>query len=119
MEAGPRALTLSAALTPPPPYVAVIFTNHKVVGDDTAYDITAARMLDLARSVDGFHGIESARDANGTGITVSYWRDHDAIAAWRAHPEHLDAQSAGRSEWYAWYELRVATVERAESHRRP
>ena len=66
---------MSAALTPPPPYVAVIFTNHKVVGDDTAYDITAARMLELARSVDGFLGIESARDANGTGITVSYWRD--------------------------------------------
>ena len=35
--------------SPPPPYVAVILTNHKVVGDDTAYDITAARMLDLAR----------------------------------------------------------------------
>ena len=99
--------------------MAVIFTNHKVVGDDTAYDITAARMLDLARSVDGFLGIESVRDASGTCITVSYWRDHDAIAAWRRHPEHLDAQSAGRSEWYVWYELRVATVERAESHRRP
>jgi len=70
VEAGSRALTLSAALTPPPPYVAVIFTNHKVVGDDTAYDITADRMLVLARSVDGFLGIESARDANGFDITV-------------------------------------------------
>ena len=49
------------ALTPPPPYVAVIFTNHKVVGDDTAYDITADRMLDLAQSVDGFLGIESVQ----------------------------------------------------------
>ena len=109
---------MSVALTPLPTYVAVIFTNHKVVGDDTAYDITAARMLDLARSVDGFLGTESVRDATGTGITVSYWRDHDAIAAWRTHPEHLDAQSTGRSAWYARCELRVATVERAESHRR-
>ena len=76
VEAGPRALTLSADYSSPP-YVAVIFTNHKVVGDDTAYDITAARMLDLARSVDGFLGIESARMRTApalrsrTGVTMT------------------------------------------------
>ena len=107
------------ASTPLPPYVAVIFTNHRADGVDAAYDVAAARMVELAQAVDGFLGVESVRDPSGAGITVSYWRDHDAIADWRNHPEHLDAQSSGRADWYAWYELRVATVERAASFRMP
>lgn len=107
------------ATTPPPPYVAVIFTNRQVDGVDPAYDTTAARMVELAQTIEGFLGIESVRDPSGTGITVSYWRDHEAIAEWRNHPEHLDAQASGRTDWYAWYELRVATVERASSYRMP
>ena len=107
------------ASTPEPPYVAVIFTNRQVDGVDPAYDTTAARMVELAHTIDGFLGIESVRDASGAGITVSYWRDDQAIETWRTHPEHLDAQAAGRGDWYAWYELRVARVERASSFRRP
>lgn len=106
------------ASTPEPPYLAVIFTNRQVDGVDPAYDTTAARMVELAETIDGFLGIESVRDQSGTGITVSYWRDAEAIETWRTHPEHLDAQTAGRDDWYAWYELRVARVERATSHRR-
>ena len=49
------------ATTPPPPYVAVIFTNRQVDGVDAAYDTTAARMVELAQTIDGFLGIESVR----------------------------------------------------------
>ena len=112
------------APTPEPPYVAVIFTNRRATTDpptaastaaDAAYAAAAARMEELAETVDGYLGIESARAADGTGITVSYWRDDAAVAAWRDHPEHLDTQARGRAEWYEWYELRVARVERARS----
>lgn len=107
------------AATPQPPYVAVIFTNRRAGWGDTetdvAYMTTAARMEELAETIDGYLGIESARSDDGTGITVSYWRDDAAVEEWRAHPEHLDAQAAGRTDWYHWYELRVATVERAAS----
>lgn len=106
------------ATTPEPPYLAVIFTNRQVAGDHPDYDRTAARMVELARRVDGFLGIESVRGDDGTGITVSYWRDERAIETWRTDPEHLDAQAGGRGDWYAWYELRIARVERASSHRR-
>ena len=107
------------ASTPDPPYHAVIFTNRRAAGNEADYDRAAARMVELAQQIDGYLGIESVRGDDGTGITVSYWRDADAIAEWRAHPEHLDAQASGRSEWYAWYELRVATVDRAHSYTRP
>lgn len=107
------------ATTPTPPYLAVIFTNRQAPGHEADYDRTAARMVELAQTIDGFLGIESVRGSDGTGITVSYWRDHEAIREWRSHPEHLDAQASGRSDWYAWYELRVATVERASSYVQP
>ncbi|MBT5581084.1 MAG: antibiotic biosynthesis monooxygenase [Acidimicrobiaceae bacterium] len=104
------------ASTPPPPYVAVLFTNRLAPGTDHAYDTTVARMLALAQTIDGFFGIESIRAADQTGITISYWRDYESIETWRTHPEHLDAQAAGRREWYDWYELRIAEVTRASSY---
>ena len=101
--------------TPEPPYVAVIFTNRRTdVGDDE-YGAAAARMEELANDIPGYLGIESVRGDDGEGITVSYWTDADAVERWRGHPEHLDTQGRGRQEWYEWYELRVATVERARS----
>ena len=107
------------ATTPAPPYLAVIFTNRQAPGNRIEYDHAASRMVELAQTIDGYLGIESVRSADGTGITVSNWRDHAAIERWRSHPEHLDAQAKGRSNWYAWYELRVATVERASSYVQP
>jgi heme-degrading monooxygenase HmoA len=105
--------------TPEPPYYAVIFTNRRARRPhdhvDEAYGAAADRMEELAETIPGYLGIESVRSADGTGITVSYWTDEDAISRWRDHPEHLDAQSRGRDEWYEWYELRVGQVERARS----
>jgi heme-degrading monooxygenase HmoA len=73
----------------------------------------AERMIELARQQPGFLGVESARGDDGLGITVSYWASEEAITNWRQHAEHKIAQSLGRREWYARYELRVARVERA------
>jgi heme-degrading monooxygenase HmoA len=106
------------ARTPEPPYVAVIFSAQRTPGD-SGYAETAARMEDLARGQPGFLGLESARGADGFGITVSYWRSEAHALAWKAHVEHLPAQARGREEWYAGFELRVARVERARSWRRP
>ena len=71
----------------------------------------ADRMLQLAAQQDGYLGVESVRDADGTGITVSYWRDRDCIARWRAVTEHLAAQEQGRSHWYDRYHVRICLVE--------
>ncbi|HEX7854050.1 MAG TPA: antibiotic biosynthesis monooxygenase [Sphingobium sp.] len=94
-----------------PPYYAVIFTSRRMAGDDAAYGDMAARMIELAATQPGFLGFDSARE--GVGITVSYWRDEDSIAAWRRDVEHRLAQRAGRERWYADFSVRVARVERA------
>lgn len=98
------------ATTPEPPYYAVIFTSQRV--NDEGYAGTSDRMMELAQQQPGFLGIESARGADGVGITVSYWRDLESIANWKAHAEHRVAQQRGRAEWYAGYVTRIAKVER-------
>lgn len=104
-------------MTPPvEPYVAVIFSNVHTGADLDGYAATAARMEELAAARPGFLGIESARNTDGSGITVSYWRSEDDARAWKQQSEHLLAQEAGRSRWYARYRVRVATVTREYAH---
>ena len=94
----------------PERYFAVIFTAQRSLSGDDIYDITADRMVLLARRQPGFLGVESVRGDDGIGITVSYWVDRDAIANWRQQAEHLAAQALGRQEFYDWYLVRVAEV---------
>jgi heme-degrading monooxygenase HmoA len=96
------------------PCYAVIFSSLRTEGD-RGYGATAQRMEELAKGMPGYLGIESARAADGFGITVSYWRDEASIAAWRRHSEHVLAQERGKCEWYAHYDLRIARVERSYS----
>ena len=96
--------------TPKPPYYAVIFTSVRTSGDN-GYAETAAQMLELAKSQEGFLGVESARDEN-LGITVSYWSSLEDIEAWKQNVEHLEAQRKGQAEWYQEYHLRVSRVAR-------
>jgi heme-degrading monooxygenase HmoA len=106
-----------AAATPQPPYYCVIFTSRRKPGIDDDYGDASARMLELAQTMPGYLGIESARGADGLGITVSYWESEAAIKNWREHAEHLVVQRMGRESFYEWYESRVGKVERAVSFR--
>jgi heme-degrading monooxygenase HmoA len=99
------------AKTPKPPYYAVIFTSLRTEGE-RGYGHMAARMAELAAQQPGYLGMESARTADGLGITVSYWSSEEAIAAWKAHAEHRIAQETGQRVWYYDYCVRVAKVER-------
>jgi heme-degrading monooxygenase HmoA len=104
---------------PEPPYTAVIFSSIRTEGDQ-GYAVMGLRMQELARAQPGYLGYESARDEDGFGITVSYWADDAAAQAWKQIHEHAVAQQRGRDTWYADYQVRVATVNRAygpEGHR--
>ena len=102
---------MAIASTPEPPYVAVIFTSIRMPGDD-GYEAMAVEMVALGERQPGFLGIESVRDSEGFGITVSYWASVEHARAWKAVAEHLGAQRLGRERWYRAYQARIATVER-------
>lgn len=104
--------------TPPPPYYAVIFTTRRTTDDVDGYAAMAERMDELAKTMPGYLGIDSVRDADGFGITVSYWENESNIRHWRQQAEHLEAQAQGKAKWYDCFELRVCKVERAYGFQR-
>ena len=99
------------AQTPEPPYYAVIFSSQRTAGED-GYGAMAERMFELAAEQPGYLGVESVRDADGFGITVSFWASLEALARWKRNSEHRAAQEQGQSRWYQHYQIRVSKVER-------
>ena len=104
------------AVTPEPPYYAVIFTSMRTPNDDEGYGRMSDLMVELAAQQAGFIGVDSARE--DVGITVSYWRDLESITAWKRNAEHVVAQRSGRATWYECYTTRIAKVERDYSFQR-
>ena len=90
-------------------YYAVIFTSQQTETIE-GYDEMAQTMENLAKQQPGYLGIESARSE--IGITVSYWKNIEAIKNWKANLDHQMAQKLGRKQWYAWYKVRICKVER-------
>lgn len=99
------------ANTPKVPYYAVIFTSLRTP-EDQGYESMSNRMVELAQEQPGFLGIESVRDENGLGITVSYWNSLESITNWKKNTEHREAQSLGKEKWYANFKVRICKVER-------
>lgn len=69
-------------------------------------------MRELALGSFGCLRFESVQEGDRE-LTVSYWSSEADIAAWRAHPEHREAQEQGRTRWYSSYQVEVTRVERA------
>ncbi|MCM2292149.1 antibiotic biosynthesis monooxygenase [Allorhizobium sp. BGMRC 0089] len=99
---------------PVPPYFVVCFSSQRSEKDD-GYGDMALEMERLARQQPGFLGVESVRGDDGFGITNSYWRDEQSIRDWKNVTDHLAAQTKGRADWYRYYHVRIARVERAYS----
>jgi len=76
------------------------------------------RMAEKLRSelepVDGFVAVERFQSLSQPDkiLSLSFWRDEDAVLRWRTLSEHRKAQTAGRSDIFQDYRLRVATVVR-------
>ena len=96
-----------------PGTIAVIFVSEVTGEDPEGYAAAADEMVALAAAQPGYRGVDSARGADGIGITVSSWADEDAAIAWRRNARHGEIREAGRGRWYRWYSLHVAAVTRS------
>jgi heme-degrading monooxygenase HmoA len=94
-----------------PHYYAVIFTSTRQELEGDGYAEAAERMESQARAQPGFLGVESARGADGLGITISYWETLAAAREWGRNPEHVVVQRRGRAKWYRTYSIRICRVE--------
>lgn len=94
--------------------IAVIFEVQPEEGRLQDYlDLAGALRPELER-IDGFLSVErfSSLTTPGKILSLSFFRDEQAVAAWRTQAEHRAAQEAGRAGIFAGYRLRVAAVVR-------
>jgi len=92
--------------------IAVIFEVRMSPGRQNEYLELAAALRDELESVDGFLSVErftSLSDPNRI-LSLSFWRDEEAIRRWRTASRHRAAQHAGRGGIFADYRLRIAAV---------
>jgi heme-degrading monooxygenase HmoA len=92
--------------------IAVIFEAVPRDGRRDAYFDTAAALKPLLEAIDGFVSVERFESLAQPGkiLSLSFWRDEDAVRAWREAEAHRAAQRAGRATIFAHYRLRVAQV---------
>lgn len=90
---------------------AVIFISRRTEGDH-GYAEAMERIEKLGRAVPGFVALESARAADGKGITVVFYESADAIERWRVNSEHQKVKAEGRRTWYSEYQIYFTKIER-------
>ena len=92
--------------------IAVIFEVRPSQGAMDQYLARAALLKAHLEKIDGFLGVERFQSLSDPGklLSLSFWRDEQAVAAWREQFEHRAAQRAGRDGLFADYRLRVAAV---------
>ncbi|HZP93665.1 MAG TPA: antibiotic biosynthesis monooxygenase [Burkholderiales bacterium] len=92
--------------------IAVIFEVWPSEGRAAEYfDLAAALKSDLEK-IDGFVSVErfESLSTRGKYLSLSFWRDEEAVRAWRGLETHRRAQAKGRAGVFADYRLRVASV---------
>jgi len=93
---------------------AVIFEVTPKLEHVDDYLYTAATLLEDLRKIDGFISIErfSSLSEEGKILSLSFWRDEEAIQEWREHTKHRRAQQLGRFSFFQDYRLRIGSINR-------
>lgn len=94
--------------------IAVIFEVLPKPGKAQRYFDLAAELKPMLASIDGFISVERFRSLTTEGkfLSLSLWRDEEAVRAWRTHGGHRRGQQEGRTDVFQDYRIRVAAVMR-------
>ncbi len=94
--------------------VIVLFEVTMKPGKDAGYFDLATSLRPELETVDGFVSVERFESLaqKGKYLSISIWRDGDAVRAWHENPDHQAAQRRGKDEVFADYRIRVTEVVR-------
>lgn len=94
--------------------IAVIFEVEPHEAHRQEYLDAAARLRPHLEQMDGFISIErfTSLATPGKILSLSFWRDEEAVQAWRNFAMHREIQAQGRETIFQDYRLRVAAVVR-------
>ncbi|MBC7768507.1 MAG: antibiotic biosynthesis monooxygenase [Phycisphaerales bacterium] len=100
--------------------IAVIFEVEPHAERRGDYFRIAGELRPLLDEIDGFISIERFQSMSDKKriLSLSFWRNEDAVRRWRSLEAHRAAQSEGRAGVFRDYRLRVAEVVRDYGLRR-
>ena len=100
--------------------IAVIFEFTAVPERRQEYLDLAAALGERLKGFDGFVSIERFQSLSDPSryVSLSFWRDEEAVRRWRNVQQHREAQAKGRGGIFSGYRLRVAQVLRDYTHDR-
>ena len=92
--------------------IAVIFEVRPAPGEKQAYLDLAAELKPQLERIDGFLSVERFQSLVEPDklLSLSFWRDEEAVARWRQNADHRHAQALGRGGVFQSYRLRIAGV---------
>ena len=92
--------------------IAVIFEVWPKPERKQEYFDLAAELRPILETIDGFISVERFESLTEKGkiLSLSFFRDEDALAAWRNVPQHRKSQAKGRATIFENYRLRIAGV---------
>lgn len=94
--------------------IAVLFETDIKSGKADEYFSLAESLKPLLSKIDGFISIERFESVSTPGkyLSLSFWRDEEAITQWRNLRAHRRVQAHSRDAVFSDYRLRVAEVHR-------
>ncbi|MEW6989751.1 antibiotic biosynthesis monooxygenase [Colwelliaceae bacterium 6441] len=94
--------------------IAVIFEVTPTTQGKAEYLAIAAKLKSQLEKIEGFISIERFQSLTNENkvLSLSYWRDEQAVIAWREQSNHQQAQSKGQQSLFEDYRICVATVKR-------
>jgi heme-degrading monooxygenase HmoA len=97
--------------------IAVIFEVTPREGRAGDYFDTAAALKEEVEAVDGFISVERFESLATPGkyLSISLWRDEDAVKTWRENMSHQAAQAKGKAEIFDDYHIRITEIVREYS----
>jgi heme-degrading monooxygenase HmoA len=92
--------------------IAVIFEFTAAEGRFPDYKALAEGLNEEVRKIDGFLSIERFQSISDPArfVSLSFWRDEEAVRKWRNLQKHREAQAKGRGGIFSEYRLRVCNV---------
>ena len=92
--------------------IAVIFEVWPAQGRKDDYLRIAAELRQDLNRIDGFISVERFQSLSNPEklLSLSFWRDEEAVKNWRNHFKHRESQTKGHAGIFADYRLRVAAV---------
>jgi heme-degrading monooxygenase HmoA len=92
--------------------VVVVFTiTLRPDAPTSEYEEAAGRMVELVSGMPGFAGMDYGRTESGE-LVIARFESHEALGAWREHPEHKATQQLGRERFFAGYRIEVCDTVR-------